>query len=137
MRGSKRFVFKHIAELEEAYLVNFDSVGVGKIAVVDSEKMFAATHSVELCNMLQESVRKAGFTIDIRAMDFGGTDAANFSKRGLKAATIIGLDKDFWKFWHSLKDTPEIIEVDKLQTCAEIGIQFIEDLDRKLRAAHE
>jgi len=137
MRGSKRFVFKHIAELEEAYLVNFDSVGVGKIAIVDSEKMFAATHSAELCNMLQESARKAGFTIDIRAMDFGGTDAANFSKRGLKAATIIGLDKDFWKFWHSLKDTPEIIEVDKLQTCAEIGIQFIEDLDRKLRAAHE
>ena len=60
-------------------------------------------------------------------MDFGGTDATNFSKAGLKAATIIGLGADFWRFWHSLKDTPGIIEVDKLQTCAEMGIWFIED----------
>lgn len=134
MRGSKRFVSKYIAELGETYLVNFDSVGVGKITIVDREKMFAATHSVELCSMLQESARKAGFTVDIRAMDFGGTDAANFSKAGLKAATIIGLDEDFWRFWHSLQDTPEIIEVDKLQTCAEIGIQFIEDLDNEVHA---
>jgi len=131
MRGSKRFASSHAAELKEAYLVNFDSVGVGNITIVDKEKMFTATHSVELCKMLQESARKAGFTIDIKAMDFGGTDAANFSKAGLKAATIIGLDEAFWKFWHSLQDTPDIIEAQNLLTCAGIGIQFIEDLDSK------
>ena len=129
MRGSKRFVSNHAPELGEAYLVNFDSVGVGQITIVNREKMFTATHSGKLCKMLEESSRKAGFTVDVRAMDFGGTDAANFSKAGVNAATIIGLNEDFWRLWHSLEDTPEIIEVDKLQTCVMIGIQFIEDLD--------
>jgi hypothetical protein len=129
MRGSKRFASKHAPELGEAFLVNFDSVGIGRIAIVDKEKMFTATHSPELCKMLQESARKVGFPVDIRAMDFGGTDAANFSKAGLKAATIIGLDASFWRFWHSLEDTPQIIEKENLLTCAEIGIQFIQDLD--------
>ena len=129
MRGSKRFVPNHTTELKEAYLVNFDCVGVGKITIVNKEKMYTATHSEELCKMLQQSARKVGFTIDIKAMDFGGTDAANFSKAGLKAATIIGLGGPFWRFWHSLEDTPDLIEANNLLTCAEIGIQFIEDLD--------
>lgn len=132
MRGSKRFVSKHAAELKEAYLVNFDSVGVGDLTIVDREKMFAATHSAEVCKMLQESARKAGFTIDIRAMDFGGTDAANFSKAGLKAATVIALGEAFWKLWHSLRDIPDIIVPDILSTCAEIGTQFIEDMDSRV-----
>ena len=129
MRGSKRFVSNHAPELGEAYLVNFDSVGVGKITIVNREKMFTATHSEELCKMLQESARKAGFTVDVKAMDFGGTDAANFSKAGLRATTLIGLDEDFWRFWHSLEDTPDVIETDSLLICAEIAVQFIEDLD--------
>jgi len=129
MRGSKRFASKHAAEIAKAYLVNFDSVGVGKISIVNEEKMFTAKHSTELCKLVQESAAKAGFALDIKAMDFGGTDAANFSKAGLKAATIIGRDGAFWKFWHSLQGTPEVIEADNLFACAEIGIQFIEDLD--------
>ena len=80
--------------------------------------------------MLQESARKAGFTVDVKAMDFGGTDAANFSKAGLMATTIIGLDEDFWRFWHSLEDTPDIIEADSLLICAEMTVQFIDDLER-------
>lgn len=130
MRGSKRFVSNHALKLGEAYLVNFDSVGVGKITIVNREKMFTATHSGELCKMLQESARKAGFTVDVKAMDFGGTDAANFSKAGLMATTIIGLDEDFWRFWHSLEDTPDIIEADSLLICAEMTVQFIDDLER-------
>jgi len=132
MRGSKRFASKHAAELKQACLVNFDSVGVGDLTIVDREKMFSATHSAEVCKMLQESARKAGFPMDIMSMDFGGTDAANFSKAGLKAATVIGLGEAFWKLWHSLQDIPDIIVADNLSTCAEIGIEFIEDLDRKV-----
>jgi len=132
MRGSKRFASKHAAELREACLVNFDSVGVGDLTIVDREKMFGATHSAEVCKMLQESARKTGFTINIRSMDFGGTDAANFSKAGLKAATVIALGEAFWKLWHNLQDTPDIIVADNLSTCAEVGIQLIEDLDRKV-----
>ncbi len=132
MRGSKRFASKHAHELKEAYLVNFDGVGVGKSAIVDREKMFAATHSAEICKMLQESAQKVGLIIDIRAMDFGGTDAANFSKARLKAATIIGLGEDFWRLWHSLEDTPDVIDPDNLLACAQIGIQFIQDLDSAL-----
>jgi len=132
MRGSKRFASKHAAELKEASLVNFDSVGTGDLTIVDREKMFGATHSAEVYKMLQESARKAGFTVNIRSMDFGGTDAANFSKTGLKAATVIALGEAFWKFWHSLRDVPDIIVAENLSTCAEIGIQFIEDLDSKV-----
>lgn len=132
MRGSKRFVSKHATELKNAYLVNFDSVGAGDLTIVDREKMFGAKHSAEVCKMIQNSAQKAGFTINIDSMEFGGTDAANFSKARLKATSLIGLGEALWKFWHSLLDVPDIIVVDNLLACAKIGIQFIEDLDSKV-----
>jgi hypothetical protein len=71
--------------------------------------------------------------LPIEILGFGGSDAANFSKKGLKAISLIGLTPEKYPdTWHELTDTPEFIEEDKLETTLNTTIQFLKDLDSRL-----
>ncbi|MFX1298837.1 MAG: M28 family metallopeptidase [Promethearchaeota archaeon] len=129
MRGSKRFVAKHREELTNSKTINFDMVGKGKISIISKEPYFTATHSFELAKDFQNS----NTYLPIKVVRFGGSDAANFSKKGLEAITIMGLTTHGYPdWWHVMDDTPEIIEEDKLDRTLEATIKFLTDLDSTL-----
>ncbi|HUX99844.1 MAG TPA: M28 family peptidase [Candidatus Deferrimicrobium sp.] len=129
MRGSKRFVEKHRAELNASKTINYDMVGKGEICIISKEPYFTAKHSFELAKDFQ----KSNTHIPIKVAHFGGTDAANFSKKGLEAISIVGLTPHGYpETWHTLKDTPQIIEHEKLDKTLQASIKFLSDLDNTL-----
>ncbi|MFX1265531.1 MAG: M28 family peptidase, partial [Promethearchaeota archaeon] len=60
MRGSKRFAELHREELQDAYLLNFDSVGAGALYVLTAEPMYLTKLTSELCELVVEASNEAG-----------------------------------------------------------------------------
>jgi hypothetical protein len=136
MRGSKRFVDRHLRELEKwnTYVINFDTAGVGRFVIVNEEKMYTTKHSMELCKMLQHSASKCGikYPVEIRPFSMGGTDSAFYSKKGIKATSVIGLARDgFPVVWHNREDTPKKLSSENLYDMLKLAVQFIEDVDQR------
>ncbi|MHA1130545.1 MAG: M28 family metallopeptidase [Candidatus Helarchaeota archaeon] len=126
MRGSKRFVAKHKEELINSKTINFDMVAKGEISIISREPYFTAKHSMELAKEFQQSTPY----LPIRVVHFGGSDAANFSKKGLQAINIMGLTPEGYPdTWHVMEDTPAVIEPEKLKRTLEATIQYLVDLD--------
>jgi hypothetical protein len=134
MRGSKRFVDKHHMELEKknSYTINFDTAGVGRLFIVSEEKMYTTKHSREICNMLRDSAAKLHLRYPVKIVPFsmGGTDSAFYSKKGLKATSVIGLaDDGFPVVWHNRNDTPERLDKGNLYDMLRLAVQFVDDVD--------
>ena len=67
------------------------------------------------------------------SIPFGGTDAAFFSRKGLKAISVFGMPpRGHPLTWHQLTDAPELIEKEKLETMRKIMITYLSDLDSSL-----
>lgn len=133
MRGSKRFVNKHLQELKRSKTINFDMVGHGEVSIISKEPEFTTTHSEELAKEFHESSKNAGAELPIKMTKFGGTDAANLSKKGLKAISIMGLTpKDYPATWHVLEDTPENLHPELMKKTIKVAIQYVNDLDSNL-----
>ncbi len=135
MRGSKRFVDRHWKELEKknTYTINFDTAGVGRFTIVSEEKIYTTKHSQEICKMLQDSAAKLHlkYPVKIEPFTMGGTDSAFYSKKGLKATSVIGLAKDgFPVVWHNREDTPERLSKDNLYSMLRLAVQFVADVDQ-------
>lgn len=135
MRGSKRFVKRHLEELKDSYTINYDMVGrgAGGLAIISAEPAYLVKHDMDLALEFQKSSKNASNELPIEVLGFGGSDAACFSKKGLKAISIFGLTpENYPDTWHELADTPEFIEEDKLEATKKITIQFLKDLDASL-----
>lgn len=128
MRGSKRFVQKHYEELKNSKTINFDMVGRGEICIISAEPYYTTKHSFDFAREIQKST-----DLPIKVVRFGGTDAASFSKKGLKAVSLVGLTPhNYPDTWHELTDTPKIIEPAKLDKTFEATIKYLKDLDSSL-----
>ncbi|MEM4540442.1 MAG: M28 family metallopeptidase [Archaeoglobaceae archaeon] len=125
MRGSKRFVEKHYEELKDAILFNFECPSADYFLVGTEEKMFFAKHSPKAVEIARKACERVKANFKVGSLPFAGSDAANFSRRGLHATTIFGLAKDNAPYyWHTLKDTPENLKVDSINKAAEIAIEI-------------
>ncbi len=131
MRGSKRFAELHREELQDAYLLNFDSVGAGTLYVLTAEPMYLTKLTSELCELVVQASNEAGLNVASGVPSFGGTDASNFIKAGLRAVSVVGIGpEEFITNWHSLKDTPDIIDQRVLLDAVRLAVAFLEYLDQ-------
>jgi hypothetical protein len=130
MRGSKRFAEVHRDELQNAYLLNFDSVGSGELYVLTAEPMYRTTLTSYLCEEVVAAGRDEGLEIPMGVPSFGGTDASNFIKAGLQATAVVGISETgFIDNWHSLNDTPKHIDEEVLVNAVKLAIGFIKKID--------
>jgi hypothetical protein len=135
MRGSKRFAAAHKEELQDAYMLNFDGVGSGKLHVLTAEPMYLTRLTPELSEKVVAAGREDGIEISTGVPSFGGTDASNFIKSGLLATSVIGIgDEGFLDNWHSLDDTPENIDENVLFDAFRVAIAFLRRLDEEFNS---
>lgn len=132
MRGSKRFVQRHKEELQKAYLLNFDMVGLGDLQIITAEPFFRTTLTPELCKMVAEAGQTADLDIPLAVLPFAGTDASNFIKAGLKATSVGAImPDDAPTHWHTLEDTPEKINPQTLLQAVQLAVSFLQYIDNK------
>lgn len=129
MRGSKRFVQRHFEELKNSITINMDGVGYGDLTIVSAEPYYLTKHSMQLAEEFKRSSN-----LPIRILPFGGTDAAFFSRKGLKAISVLGMPpKGSPTTWHQLTDAPAIIEKENLETMYNIMVNYLSELDSSLK----
>ena len=137
MRGSKRFVSTHQEELKErqALLFNLESLNTEAFLIATGETMHFTKHSslvVDIATKAAEKVAsKTKFSYKVDILPFAGSDATNFSKKGLHAATLFGMSPSGMPLdWHTLNDTPDKLVGSRLAKAAEVALQFVYEVDQ-------
>jgi hypothetical protein len=132
MRGSKRFVSLYRQELKErkALLFNLECLSSETFIVATAEYMFLAKHSPLVIELAKKAANKIGIAFEVGPLPFAGSDAANFSRKGLHATTLFGVPKKgIFNYWHSLEDTPDKLSGAYIAKGAEVALQFVYDVD--------
>ncbi|TDA25158.1 MAG: hypothetical protein DSO00_09020 [Archaeoglobi archaeon] len=130
MRGTKRFVKRHFEELKDAILFNFECPSADYFLIATEEKMFFAKHSPKAVEIAKKACERVKANFKVGSLPFAGSDAANFSRKGLDATTIFGLANDGAPYyWHTLQDTPEKLKPDSISKAVEIAIEIARVVD--------
>ena len=136
IRGSSAYVRRHFKELKDHDVVcfNFESIAHPEITIYKSDLNNSLKFDSAIVSTVAESAIKAKVPHNIKAFPFGGaaTDAASFSKKGLKAISLSSL-KFPWQmltFYHQEFDSPDKVNLDALQNALKIAIEFIRGFNR-------
>jgi hypothetical protein len=133
MRGSKRFVSNHYVELKDrkAMLFNLESLSADGFLLATEENMYLTKHSQFVVEIVKKAAQEVNIPITVGPLRFLGSDAANFSKKGLQATTLFGwLEEGSMAYWHTLEDTPDKLSGSQIAKAAEIALQFVYEVDK-------
>jgi hypothetical protein len=91
--------------------------------------------SKELAEECQGLANRAGLSSRLTRMVFGGgsTDAAELTKAGVKATTMLAMPTDLVRdglVYHTVNDTVDAIEPEAVRACLEVASRLVEELDR-------
>jgi hypothetical protein len=136
LRGAKRYVKAHIDEMKKdgTILVNMD--GIAKkdtLIILSKEPGIGATHDSKMSKAICDIAVEINSKTKMAPLPFGATDAAAFSKKGIPAASIGGLNlvEELAPYYHTRFDTPEVIEKDALGQMVEICLKYLKKLDQQ------
>lgn len=133
MRGSKRFVQKHYDELKKrnAIMLALECPSADYFQIATEERMFFAKHSPLAIEYARKAAENLDFETRVAPLPFSGSDAANFSRRGLHAVSIFGLSaKDDAPYnWHTKNDVPENLMEKPIIKAAELLRNFVYVID--------
>lgn len=81
LKGSRRFVEMHPDIAKNAYLVNLEILGFGKLFIDLEEKSIGVKHSKELAEVVKRVGEEVRLRVDTIALPYSDTDAAFFHER--------------------------------------------------------
>jgi len=133
MRGSKRFVQKHYDELKRrgAIMFNLECPSADYFLIGTEEKMFFAKHSPIAVEYAKKAAEDIDFEVRVGALPFAGSDAANFSRKGLHAVCVFGFSAKEHApyYWHTIDDIPENLKPEPIAKAAELTKNFVYVVD--------
>ncbi|MFW9947103.1 MAG: M28 family metallopeptidase [Promethearchaeota archaeon] len=134
LRGSKRYITSHFEELKEtgAIVINMDGLAKKDIVIViDKESGIGAKHNHEVVKSLYKIAKDINDKAKIGSLPFGATDAAAFSKKGIPATCLGGLNlkEELAPYYHTRNDTPEVIEEEALGQTVQICVEYLKLVD--------
>jgi Peptidase family M28 len=129
VRGSKRYVQRHMHELEslDARELNYETIVNPEIAILSSESSGSVRNSPELVKSVAAAAQRASIPYKIQPATLGtSNDAGPFSKAGLKATTILGFTaQQMVAFYHQRNDCPEVLSIDALLNVLKLTFEWI------------
>jgi hypothetical protein len=138
LRGSKRYVAKHLRELKDsnAKLINIDSISMkDKIVVVHRETLNGARHDKRISQELLNIGKDLGIGIRLGSLPFGGSDAVPFTRKKIPATSFMSfIMPKVPHYYHTLKDNPKVIEKDSLGQVLQICLEYIKKNDKMLKS---
>jgi hypothetical protein len=130
VRGSRRYVERHLDELKrlDARLLNFEIIAHPVISILSSDVNGTVKNSPEMVKSVVRAAERASVPYKIGAATIGaGSDAAPFSKDGLKATTLLGfkVPQQMVAFYHQDRDTPEVLTIEPLLNVLKLSFEWI------------
>jgi len=130
LRGSRRYVERHLDELKrlDTRLLNFEMVAHPQIAILTSDVNGTMKHSPEMVKTVVAAAQRAGVPYKVRSAYIGvGTDAAPFSRAGLKATTLLPfkVPQQQVAFYHQKWDGPEVLTMEPLLNVLKLSFEWV------------
>jgi Zn-dependent M28 family amino/carboxypeptidase len=130
LRGSRRYVARHLYELKrlDTRLLNFEMVAHPEITILTSDVNGTLKHSPEIVKSAVAAAERAGVPYKVRSAYLGiGTDAAPFSRAGLKATTLLPfkVPQQQVAFYHQKWDRPEVLTMEPLLNVLSLTFEWV------------
>jgi len=130
LRGSRRYVERHLDELRhlDMRLLNFEMVAHPEIGILTSDVAGTVKHSPEIVKSVVAAAERAGVPFKVKSAFLGvGTDAAPFTRAGLKATTLLPfkVPQQTVAFYHQKWDGPEILTMAPLLDVLKLAFEWV------------
>jgi hypothetical protein len=132
LRGAFRYVERHEQELRaaDAEVFNMDTIMDPNVQTIFKREDTTRTiHSTESVAKMAQAAALAGVRCSVQPAPFiaGGTDATPFSKKGIKASSIVSIPmKKFATFYHQPGDSPDKINKKSLSDALKLAIAYLQ-----------
>jgi len=129
-KGSRAFATQRQSELEGTYVVNLETLGAGQLAIIEREASMMSQHAPEVVDLLQRAGQRVGIDLPAMTINMGDTDATSFTRLGLWAATLYGMDETgLFVWWHTLEDNVENVSAEHLQRALDVCLAVVDELE--------
>ena len=109
-----------------------ETVGSGKLAVINKEKTAMLPYTKEVVELIQRAGKRAKINLPAIDIKYGGTDSNSIVKMGGKSACLFGMDEtELFSLWHSPLDNPKNIKEDRLQGALKVCIEVLKEFEGK------
>ena len=130
LRGSRRYVARHLDELKrlEARVLNFETVAHPEITILTSDVNGTVKNDPEIVKSTIAAADRARVPYNVRPATLGvGTDAAPFTRAGIKATTLLPfkVPQQLVAFYHQKRDTPEVLSIAPLLNVLKLTFEWI------------
>jgi hypothetical protein len=130
LRGSRRYVKRHLDELKylDARLLNFETIAHPEITILTSDMNGTVKNAPEMVTSVVAATERAGVPYKVKSASLGvGTDAAPFSRAGLKATTLLPfkVPQQLVAFYHQKWDGPEILAIEPLFNVLKLSLEWV------------
>ena len=131
--GSRAFVQAHREELREATLINLECLGQsGNLRALGFELMAGVRHLPEARERLLRAGERADISVVPGGLPAGMTDAASFSRAGLRATTLIRLDaQGYLDHYHNPGDDVPALREEHLREALAVCEQVVAALEEE------
>jgi hypothetical protein len=130
LRGSRRYVARHLDELKrlDTRLLNIEMVAYPEINILTGDVNGVVKNSPEMVNSVVAAAERAQIPYKVQPASIGvGTDAAPFSRAGLKATTLFPfkVPQQTVAFYHQRWDTPDQLTIEPLFNVLKLSLEWV------------
>jgi hypothetical protein len=130
LRGSRRYVERHLEELKrlDARLLNYETVAHPQISILASDVNGTVKNSPEMVKSVATAAQRAGVPYKMGSAGIGaGSDAAPFSRAGLKATTLLAfkVPQQQIAFYHQKRDSSDVLTIEPLLNVLKLTLEWL------------
>lgn len=133
LRGSKAFFEAHPEYKNdgvETVFIGFDTIRDEDYMMIYERDMTGTVpNDKRVCNLLKTAAAKCGEDIPLGAIPLGSTDAAAASQAGIAAASLVAMDPAPADYYHTRRDTADIIKPETIERIINVALQTVFDFD--------
>ncbi len=139
LRGARAFLKTHSAYCQNVKTYNFNMecfYNKNSLFMLTSDLNSFVPLSEKMASDCAKIGKNLGFDVSLQKFPVlaGGTDAAEFAKKGIEATTLCGMNfdlKDGLPAYHTLRDTVDAVDPEVVGAAILIGIGFVDSLESK------
>lgn len=133
LRGSKAFFEAHPEYKNdgiETVFISADTIRDEDYMMIYKKDMTGMVkNDKRVCELLRKAGEKHGLSIPVGTIPLGSTDAAAASQAGIPAASIVAMDPSPADYYHTRRDTAEILNPDCIEKILNVILEAVFTFD--------
>lgn len=134
LRGSEAYIKAHLDELKAVPTLFFcmDTLrDFDDMAIYSRDMTGTVKNDPCVCALMQKAGRDCGMELPLHTVYLGASDAAAVSKLGIPAATLAAMDPSGPRYYHTRRDTEELLVPKTIEKSLDICLHALYTFDEQ------